>query len=295
MPRYSREFSRTFEVATPLEIDLSAVNGGIEVSGQDGSTATVEAHARFQAASDELADQLASLIEEKIEYERGRLRLRTPHEVAIPGIARGFWAAFSMERNWLEVDYEVKIPRDSHGEICCVNGRIACMHVTGPLKASSVNGSVQIEDVPSPTELKTVNGRIQARNYGGGEARMTNGRLLLQGPMGPIDISGMNGRMEIESPADAVKVNSMNGPVTLSGPVRGDIDIKTMNGAILLQVPAGSSFEIDAFSQGGDVSSDLDVHEQAAADGQRPVVKLRSHHGSIRVRALERAVTASNA
>jgi hypothetical protein len=256
----------------------------------------VEARARFHAASDELADQLASLIEEQIEYERGRLWLRTPRE-AFPGIGRGFWAAFSMERNWheLEVDYQLKLPHDSHGEIRCVNGRIECTHVTGPLKASSVNGSVEIEDVRSPTDLKTVNGRIQARNYGGGEARMTNGRLLLQGPLGPIDISGTNGRMEIESPAAAVTVNSMNGPVTLSGPVRGDIDIKTMNGAILLQVPESSSFEIDAYSQGGEVVSDLVVHEHAAADGPRPVVKLRSHHGSIRVKVLERTVTASNA
>jgi hypothetical protein len=87
----------------------------------------------------------------------------------------------------------------------------------------------------------------------------------------------------------------MNGPVTLSGPVRGDIEVKTMNGAILLQVPASSSFEIDAFSQGGDLSSDLDVHEESATQDQRPLVKLRSHHGSIRVSALERALTASNA
>ena len=294
MPRHSREVLKTFEVATPLEIDLSTVNGGLEVSGHDGSTATVEAHARFHAASDELAAQLASLIEEEIEYERGRLRLRPPRE-AFPGIGRGFWAAFSTERNWheLEVDYELKLPRDSQGEIRCVNGRIECTHVTGPLKASSVNGSVEIEDVPSPTDLKTVNGRIQVRNYGGGEAKMTNGRLLLQGPLGPIDLSGMNGRMEIESPAAAVTVNSMNGPVTLSGPIRGDIDIKTMNGAILLQVPTDSSFEIDAFSQGGDVSSDLDVHEERPGQGERPLVRLRSNHGSIRITALEQAAASA--
>jgi hypothetical protein len=294
MPRYSREVSKTFEVTTPLEIDLSTINGCLVLTGQEGTTAVVEARARFHAASDELADHLASLVAEDIEYEHGRLRLRTPHE-AFPGIGRGFLAAFSMERKWhqLEIDYEVKLPRESHGELRCVNGSMECRHLTGPVSVSSVNGSLAIDDIASPTKLTTVNGRIEARNYGGGEVKMTNGRLHLQGPSGSVDISGMNGRIEIESPAAAVAVNAMNGPVTLSGPVRGDIDIKTMNGAILLRVPAGSSFEIDAFSQGGDVSSDLDVHEEHPGQGKRPLVRLRSNHGSIRITALEQAAATS--
>jgi DUF4097 and DUF4098 domain-containing protein YvlB len=294
MPRYSREVSKTFEVTTPLEIDLSTVNGRLVVSGQDGTTASVEARARFHAGSDELADQLASLVEEEIEYERGRLRLRTPHE-AFPGMGRGFLAAFSMERKWhqLEIDYELKLPRQSQGELRCVNGSMECSHLTGPLSASSVNGSLEVDDVPRPTKLTTVNGRIEARNYGGGEARITNGRLLLRGALGPIDLSGMNGRVEVDSAAGPVTVNSMNGPVTLSGAIRGDIDVKTLNGAILLQVPAGSSFEIDAFSQGGDVSSDLDVHEEHAGQGKRPLVRLRSNHGRIHITALEHAAATS--
>jgi hypothetical protein len=295
MPRYSREVSKTFEVTTPLEIDLSTINGRLLVSGHDESAASVEAQARFHASSDELADELASLVEEQIVYERGRLKLRTPHEVAFPGIGRGFFAAFSMERKWhqLEIDYEVKLPRQSHGELRCVNGSMECRHLTGPVSASSVNGSLEIDDVPGPTKLTTVNGRIEARNYGGGEARITNGRLLLRGALGPVDLSGMNGRMEVDSAAGPVTVNSMNGPVTLSGAIRGDIDVKTLNGAILLQVPAGSSFEIDAFSQGGDVSSDLDVHEEHPGQGKRPLVRLRSNHGSIRITALEQAAATS--
>jgi DUF4097 and DUF4098 domain-containing protein YvlB len=296
MPRYSREVARTFEVTAPLEIDLSTVNGSLSVAGQDGTHATVHARARFSAASNESADELASLVEDDIKYQDGRLWLRSPHEDNFPGFAQGFWAALSMGRKWqeLEIDYEVRLPRDSNGKLRCVNGRIECSHLSGPLSASTVNGSLEIDDVPGQTKLTTVNGRIEARRYGGGEARTTNGRLLLQEPLGAVEISGVNGRTEIESAGGDVTVKCMNGPVTVSGPVRGDIDIKTMNGTILLQVPEGSSFEIDAHSEGGDVSSDLDVREENPVQGQHHVVRLRSNHGSIRVKSLEEPVTASS-
>jgi hypothetical protein len=295
MPRYTREISKVFQVTSPLEVDLSTINARLVVVGHEGNTATVQARARFYSGSDELAAELASLIEEEIDYSHGRLRLRSPQEGSFPGFGQNFWAAFSGKGKWheLEVEYEIRLPRDSHGDLRCVNGRIECTHLTGPLRASCVNGSLEIDDVQNPATLTTVNGRIEARRYGGGEAKMTNGRLLLQEALGPVNLSGMNGRIEVESAGGAVTVNSMNGPVTLSGPIRGDVDIKTMNGAILLQVPAGSSFEIDAFSQGGDVSSDLDVHEEESEPGSRPLVRLRSNHGSIRIRPLEQAAAAS--
>jgi hypothetical protein len=92
---------------------------------------------------------------------------------------------------------------------------------------------------------------------------------------GPLDLEGLNG---------ALNASVVNGPIHYEGAIGGNLQLTSRHGPIVLRLPAGSRFELDAEAEHGEVRSDFDVSEgRGGPEGSHRLV-LRSQWGDIRLR-----------
>jgi hypothetical protein len=139
---------------------------------------------------------------------------------------------------------------------------------------TTVNGSVAVHDVSGEGSLATVNGNVLlSRAAGMFSARATNGNLtleLLSLDGGPTPQPGSSRRAR-----------------------RSALIAQTINGSVVLALPAGAGAELEARTQNGDFSSDLPLLAHTSAAGRYirgrvgsggPLLQLRTVNGSIRLR-----------
>lgn len=142
--------------------------------------------------------------------------------------------------------------------------------------------------VPAHVILKrveTVNGSVHARGVeGSGLLRSVNGNVELLEGAGRFDARSTNGNVHIE-------LNQL--------PPGSPISIETVNGSVVLALPADANAELDILSMNGDFRSELpvmlrgrlssrDFHGQLGRGGD--AVKVRTVNGGIRVIAARPSV-----
>jgi DUF4097 and DUF4098 domain-containing protein YvlB len=139
---------------------------------------------------------------------------------------------------------------------------------------STVNGSVTVQDVSGDGSLAAINGNVMlSRGAGIFSARTTNGNVSLEflSFEGGLAAFGDSGR-----------------PVS-----RGGISAQTVNGSVVVALPADAGAELEARTQNGDFSSDLPLLAHTSAAGRNirgrvgsggPPLFVRTVNGSIRLR-----------
>jgi len=143
---------------------------------------------------------------------------------------------------------------------------------------TTINGSVTVHDVSGEGSLATVNGNVLlARAAGLFSARATNGNVTLEmlsldGGLGPLPVSA--GAAARDSGSAAVSA-------------------QTVNGSVIVALPAGVGAELDARTSNGDFSSDLPLLAHTSSAGRAirgrvgaggPLLLLRTVNGPIRLR-----------
>jgi len=139
---------------------------------------------------------------------------------------------------------------------------------------STVNGSVTVHDVSGDGSLAAVNGNVLlARGAGIFSARSTNGNVSLE-------LLSLDGGLA--PPGDSAR----------STP-RAGITAQTINGSVVVALPADAGAELEARTQNGDFSSDLPLLAHTSAAGRAirgrvgsggPPLNVRTVNGSIRLR-----------
>jgi DUF4097 and DUF4098 domain-containing protein YvlB len=139
---------------------------------------------------------------------------------------------------------------------------------------STINGSVTVHDVSGEGTLAAVNGNvILARGAGMFSARATNGNVSL----------------ELLSLDGGLAPHPDSGRAT----PRAGITAQTINGSIVIALPADAGAELEARTQNGDFSSDLPLLAHSSAAGRAirgrvgsggPPLYVRTVNGSIRLR-----------
>ena len=139
---------------------------------------------------------------------------------------------------------------------------------------STVNGSVTVHDVSGEGSLVAVNGNVLlARAAGIFSGRATNGNVSLE-------LLSLDGGL-----APAAGSARAASPAALSA--------QTINGSVVVALPAEAGAELEARTQNGDFSSDLPLLAHSSAAGRvirgrvgsgGPPLFLRTVNGSIRLR-----------
>ena len=128
---------------------------------------------------------------------------------------------------------------------------------------ATVNGSVRVRAVEGAGELRTVNGNVEMYDGAGRfDARSTNGNVY----------------MELRNLGEAETANAA--PATL----------ETVNGTVVLALPAGTDTDIDIRSLNGDFSSELPLERRVSANGRELRCRLGAGGRPLRIRTMNGAI-----
>jgi DUF4097 and DUF4098 domain-containing protein YvlB len=285
MERFHRTIERRFEAGAEVKdvrIEVAARNGDVLIEGAETSEIRVVAVVDVHADSLADAERDVRAVEEGIRADGGHVGVMAPSTER---------PSFFLFGRGLKVDYRISAPRRAVVQVSSRNGRVDVSDFSGEVNITSRNGSVRIERLGGPAQVTGNNGRIEAVDCGS-DVKLTsrNGHVSAKKTGGELAAETCNGEVSVEDASRGVKLRTYNGSLRYAGAVGGNFDLEVEgNGSIRFGVPPASRFELDAEAVRGDVKSDLVVKESAAPGLPRPLVRLRTLNGSIKVNAIEAA------
>jgi hypothetical protein len=185
------ELNQSFQLAPGAQVEVKGINGPVEVTTTDGTSAEVhiEITARDEHALDAHPINVA----------------QTGSGLSIRGENRESWRVW----RWLyggdrvRQSVTLKLPRQTELTAKGVNGRVTVGELEGAVHVSGVNGKVEIAQAAGAAEVSGVNGAVSL-----GLANLSGDGLK---------VSGVNGRVELRF-ADEVNadltVRGLNGNVS---------------------------------------------------------------------------------
>jgi DUF4097 and DUF4098 domain-containing protein YvlB len=129
------------------------------------------------------------------------------------------------------------------------NARVSAHH--GEIEAEDVTGGVYAESRYADVALARIAGPVEVRvTHGGVDARTLAKGAVIRASGDDVIVDGFKGGLDIQSDRGGVRL-------TPSGPVDAAINVRATYGGIELAVPAGSKFNLDASSAGGEVEANM--------------------------------------
>ena len=185
-------------------------------------------------------------------------------------------------------------------EHCEVNAS----NVTGSARVATSFDSLTVEGVGGEATLRSEHGHVTARDvkgavtvdasFDGVTLEAIGGPAQVKVVHGGLEASGLASGLKVQSEGDevqlrrirgSVEVRAQRGAVSLvpDGPLTEAVSIETTHGAIRLEVPAGSRFELDASARHGDLEVDLPGASEVKRDHATSTLKATVGGGGNRV------------
>ncbi len=158
----------------------------------------------------------------------------------------------------------------------------------------SKNGSVEVGGIDtSGFEVKTMNGSVRLNKVSGDRllTRTVNGSLRLEGGLGQVEAKTTNGSITLLNMAEDsdVRLETVNGRILVQLPARDDIGVelsaRTTAGSVRLEHPS-LDIKLDARRMTGGRSVEAKSDNWGRA-GHKVVLHLRSVNGSITIKELD--------
>jgi hypothetical protein len=217
------EWRKSYELAPGGRVEISNVNGKIQVTPSAGNTVEVVAQKTAKAATAEAAKEVLDKVEIREEVSPSSISIATK----LP--RGGGWFG-----GGTQVKYVVRVPAGAEVKFTTVNGGVDVSGLAGRITAETTNGGVVARDISGPIEASTTNGGVDVEltklAEGGAKLECTNGGLKLALPSdakatisasvtnGGIDASGLtidatqSSRRRLEG-----KMNGGGAPVHIEG------------------------------------------------------------------------------
>ncbi|MGC1296384.1 MAG: hypothetical protein WA869_15225 [Alloacidobacterium sp.] len=219
---------RTTTIPGASHLNVSSMNGGIQVIGEDRPDIAIEA--RVSAWAGSLSEAKDILRQVSIETSGDSIRDSGPR--------------FHFGSKGYGIDYKLHVPRGLSVDLKSTNGGINIAHLDSEVAFDTTNGGVQLTDVAGDVHGQTVNGGLSVELTGdrwrgkGLNAETTNGGIVLSVPEGysaHLETGTVNGGVVLGFP---VKVNGDLSKKHLSldlgngGPT---IHVETTNGGVSIK------------------------------------------------------------
>lgn len=252
----------TFEREVPAQahgvVEISNVNGTIDVTGADRAVVSVKA---------ELAPDVDH-VEVTSSGDHTVVRVIRRH------------SGFGHE----ETHLRVQVPKDSSLEISGVSANVATAGVLGAQRLKTVSGDITAEIGASEIEVKSVSGSLKLRGKGQPSklhVSTVSGDLELKHAAGDLEATTVSGEATVElDPAHSVRLRSTSGDLTFEGRlVRGaDFDAQSVSGDLKVRAGAEDGFQFEAASVTGDISDCFNAEPQRTSE-YGPGRKLNGSRG----------------
>src|SRR4051794_28330159 len=161
---------RTYELQPGGRVEISNVNGKIDIEPSTGNTVEVNAEKTARAGSSDAAKEALGRIEIVETVSPSSIRIETRVQKQTGGL---------MSRGSQQVHYTVKVPAGAEVNFRTVNGGIELAGLKGRINAETTNGGIKAREVSGYIDASTTNGGgevgLAQLSRAGGELGCTNG------------------------------------------------------------------------------------------------------------------------
>jgi DUF4097 and DUF4098 domain-containing protein YvlB len=191
-------WTKSYPISAGGTVDLSSVNGRIQVIAGSRPTVEIKAVKTAKAATKDAAAQLLKQLElkEDVTADKVKVRIERPHS---NGPSLHGWGVS------IEVAYSVEVPANTKVILATVNGPIEITDVKGAAKLETVNGSINGKGLSGDVSAETVNGRVD---------------IGLTAVTANVNVGTTNGGVTVRLPGDAKAVlfgRTTNGGISVDG------------------------------------------------------------------------------
>jgi len=191
------EWRKTFELQAGGRVEISNVNGKIDVTPGQGNAVEIVAKKTGKAASQEIAKQALERIRITDSVSGGVIKVETMLDRSNGGM---------FEHSSRQVDYTVRVPAGAELKLTTVNGGVEIAGITGRITAETTNGGIKAHDIGGAIEATTTNGGVELD--------------LMKVPEGGAKLECTNGGIKLRLPADgkaSISARITNGGIDTDG------------------------------------------------------------------------------
>jgi hypothetical protein len=249
---HTGEIQQTVPVEPNVIVSLCIASGSINVRGWDrnevqarsADAETIELR-RASAGNAGPASRIEVLIADPAEGSRAQAGSCTAFSDVELSVPRG--AIVQLQTR----DGDITVADVAEARVEAQSGDINLEHVSRLAEARALSGDITLKDSSGRVQLGSVSGSVEA----------TNVRSITAGD--DFEAGTVSGDVILKEVNHAqVHAKSVSGSLNLTGAlVRGGrYDFKTMSGDVLFNMPADSSFKVNAkVSHGGEIVSDFTI------------------------------------
>ncbi|MBC7349659.1 MAG: DUF4097 family beta strand repeat protein [Candidatus Aminicenantes bacterium] len=253
--RYEEKFERTEKLARDGTVMVSNVSGDIKFLVWKEEKVKIEAVKFATGSTEAKAKENADKVTIEVKVEPGLVRIETKY----PESRR--W--FGSDSN-VSVDYTIWIPEQASIDSKSVSGDVRVEKAGGPVRVSTVSGSVTVTGGKKTVSAKAVSGDIRVTGVEADcELSSVSGDLQVSQVRGSVEAEVVSGSIRLQDIMEARKVSakSISGTVEYRGQVvsAGSYRFSSHSGDVKLYLPADASFDLEASSFSGTVTTDFPV------------------------------------
>ena len=246
---------------------LGNLSGEITVTGVDGDHLTIRATKRVAGRGSATADAL-DRVEIDIEERGNRVIVETDYPRRRRSFLQSLASLFSagVREPFVAVDYLVTVPRDTGVAIESFDGDVTVEGVDGETHVKTVSGDGRLASLARLVGVETFSGDLEiadVRSDDALRAKTVSGHIDIERVRVPrLEVKSFSGAVALQGVESRhVEVKTVSGSVTFDGALLADgrHELQSHSGNILLTVPDGSGFELDAESFSGDLRSDVPI------------------------------------
>lgn len=296
-------FERTLAVTGPVELDVSTGSGHINVRA--GASSNVHISGTIKASKSWHLDEAEA--ERKVRY----LESNPPIEQHGNFIRIGHIEDRELSHN-ISISYDLVVPPETRLRSQTGSGSQSVAGIRGPVKAATGSGSVKVENigdevraetgsgdvqvdaVKGATHASTGSGSIRASGIGSSFVASTGSGSVKLEQTGPGDgkVETGSGSVELQNVRGALRVRTGSGNITAQGQPTGEWSLHTGSGRVLVRLPSGAAFELNAHTSSGHISTVHPITVQGTVGrgelrgkvrGGGPLLELETGSGNIQI------------
>lgn len=296
---------KSFKVKPGGWVDVRADFGSIDVVSWANNEVKVEVRKWVEGRSRRSAAELfEDFVVSYNQTERG---------VSIVAEMRG--SGWRRSNDGLQVEFHITVPKQYNLDLNTAGGSISVDDLTGEAHVKTSGGSLLLGRIEGPVKASTSGGSIDLREAKGNIVAHTSGGSISVGQVsgevdvetsgGSIDVDGASGNLRAHTSGGGVSLRGLHGSVdasTSGGSVDAEIleqitepcELSSSGGGIMVYLAKDIKVDLDAYTSGGEVISDLPITVQGVfgegklrgkVNGGGPLLTLRTSAGDIRLRS----------
>jgi hypothetical protein len=253
--KYEEKFAKTEALAKDGKVYLANISGDIAVMTWKEDQVKIEALKVSEASTLEKAKENAALVPIEVTNGASVLRIETKYPER-----RGFWGNNSIN---VSVSYKLWIPEKASVDIKSVSGDVRLDPIGGSAKVRSVSGNVDVLGAAG-ADVSVTSGDLTVANImGDAYIKTISGTVRATKVQGSVETESVSGDLELRDVSEARTVTgkTISGDITYIGTILagGNYELTAHSGNVIMQIPASSSFDLEAGTFSGVIDSDFQI------------------------------------